>query len=245
MLARIGLVLLLLLAWLVVLLPMKAVALMAGGAPRLGYSDVFGTVWDSRVYGLMLQGQPVRETAIGVRPAALFSGRLAADIRLEDPHVSGAGRVSLAPGSRWTLEEASLSATLDRLGLGELPGLDPQERIFFRVVRLELEAGRCREAVGTARSGALVSLASSYGQVGPALVGELSCRGEALVLSFSGEEAALSLSGEAVLRADGYDWHIDAQTRDAALADILVLAGFTRTADGWQAEGSADHVARD
>lgn len=243
MLARIGLVLFLLLAWLVVLLPMKAVALMAGGAPRLGYADVFGTVWDGRVYGLTVQGQPVREAVIGVRPAALFAGRLTADIRLEDPDITGSGRVSLAPGGRWWLDDASLSMTLGRAGLGDLPGLDPQERLFVRVLQLELEAGQCRQAVGTARSGALVSLASRHGLVGPALIGELSCREGALVLTFSGDEADLSVSGEAVLRADGYDWRVEARTGDAALADILALAGFTRTAEGWQAEGSASDVA--
>ena len=52
--ARAGLVLGFLLVWLIGLMPLKAVVLLAGPA---GYSDVYGTVWDGRIYDLRLQGQ--------------------------------------------------------------------------------------------------------------------------------------------------------------------------------------------
>ncbi|WP_300544301.1 type II secretion system protein N [Maricaulis sp.] len=243
MVGRILLVLVLLATWLVVLLPLKAVAILAGGADRLGYSDVFGTVWNGRVYGLEVNGDPVREVAVSLRPLALLTGRIAADWRIADEAVSGSGRAALA-GRMLALDNVSLALPLSRLGGADVPGLDPQEAVFVRLPRLRLDGDACVEAAGTVRTGALVTLAAAYGFEGPVITGELSCRGGDLVLEFGGEEAGLSLSGEAVLRRSGYDWQVGAHTDRAELADIFALAGLERDGDVWRAEGSSRYALR-
>ena len=242
MAGRILLVLGLLAVWLIVLLPLKAVAIAAGGADRLGYDDVFGTVWNGRIYGLVTPGGRVREAAVSTRPAALLTGRLALDWQIADNSVSGRGRAALAPGGV-TLDDVSLTVPLDRLVAAGRAGLDPDTPVFVRLAHLQVQDGQCRAAQGSLRSDALAAAAVQYGVEAPRLTGDIACRGDDLVLTLSGESADMSVDGEAVLRPGGYDWHVRVRTGHAGLADALALAGFAaREQDGtWHAEGRSSY----
>jgi len=237
MAGRIALVLGLLVVWLVALMPLKAVALMAGGSQAFGYRDVFGTIWQGRVYGLNLNGVPVRELEVSLDPLALVSGRIGGEWRIADASLRGDGMARL---SRSTLEldTTQLVVTLDRLGLEPLPGLEPSERIFVRLGRLEMRDGTCVNASGSARTGALIGLARLHGREGPAVNGEFACADGRLVLDWTGETDGLSLGGRVSFRADGYDWTARIETGWPELADGLALAGMSRDGTVWQAGGS-------
>lgn len=240
MAGRILLVLLMLLAWLIVLLPLKAVAIAAGGAQRLGYQDVFGTVWNGRVYGLRVQGERVREVALSVDPLALFTGRLAADWRMIDDGLSAHGHAVLAPG-RLRIGNAALTVPLGRIADAGRAGLDPRDPVFIRLARLALEDGRCVEAAGTVRADALASLAARQGVDAPPLEGEIACAGDDVELAFSGETPDMAVQGRALLRQTGYDWQVEVETSRSELADVLALAGFEADGDAWRAEGHASY----
>ncbi|OLF71058.1 hypothetical protein AWH62_13445 [Maricaulis sp. W15] len=237
MLARIALVLGLLLVWLIVLMPLKAVALAAGGSQALGYRDVFGTIWQGRVYGLTLNGVPVRELEVSLDPLALVSGQLGGNWRLADASLRGDGVARFSPASL-ELGESQLVVTLDRLGLEPLPGLDPAERVFVRLSRLEIRDGACVAVSGTARTGALIGLARLYGRDGPAVTGEFACVDDRLVLDWTGAVDGLSLDGRVSFRSDGYDWTARIETSWPELVDGLALAGMQRDGTAWRAEGS-------
>lgn len=243
MAGRVFLILGLLLAWLIVLLPLKAVAVAAGGARQLGYEDVFGTVWSGRVYGLTVHGERVREIAVSVDPLALFTGRISADWRAVDEGLTGNGHAVIAPG-HVRLDNASLTLPLERL-TGRRDGLDPRDPVFVRLVRLDLREGRCVEAAGTVRSGALVEPAAAYGVDAPPLEGDIACEDGDVALSFSGETADVTVNGRARLRAGGYDWQLDVRTESSDLADALALAGFQAGSDGWHAEGYSAYGSTD
>ena len=189
MIGRILLVLALLAVWLVVLLPLKAVAIAAGGAAQLGYDDVFGTVWNGRVYGLRLGGERIRETAVSVSPLALLTGRVAVDWRVADSGLSGDGHAILAPG-RVQLQNVSLTVPLGRLTEAGRTGLDPRAPVFVRVAQLKLVDGRCETASGSARSDALAALVAPYNIEAPALDGVLACNGADLDLGPAGGTSA-------------------------------------------------------
>lgn len=244
MMARVLLFLGFLAVWLVVLLPLKAVAIAGGGMDRLGYRDVFGTVWDGRIYGIELNGAPVRELAVSLQPFALLTGRIAADWRLADDSLSGSGRAALGR-TRLEVENANLVLSLSRIGAADWPGLDPGEAVFVRLAKLEMAGERCIEAAGTVRSGALVTLAAAYGFEGPVLDGSIACRGEDLVVDFAGETDGLSLAGEAVLHRTGHDWRIEARTGRPELAEVFALAGLEREGDVWRSEGRGQYARRD
>ena len=79
---RLGVLAGLVLVWLIILMPLKAVMMLAGGAGTFGYQDVYGSVWDGRIYGLRVAGVPVREIEMSAEPLPLFVGRLAARWRV-------------------------------------------------------------------------------------------------------------------------------------------------------------------
>jgi general secretion pathway protein N len=243
MAARLVLFLGLLAIWLIVLLPLKAVAIAGGGMERLGYRDVFGTVWNGRIYGMEINGEPVREVAVSLRPSALVTGRLAADWRIADDSLSGHGRIALGAG-RLVLDDASLVVSLSRIGAAGWPALDPDEPVFLRLSRLEMDGGRCVEVAGSARTGALVTLASAYGFEGPVLEGAFACREGALTADFGGEADELGLNGAAVLHRTAYDWRIEARTGRPDLAEAFALAGLEREGETWQA-GGRERYAQD
>jgi len=243
MIGRVLLVVGLLGIWLIVLMPLKLVALAAGGAPVLGYRDVFGTIWDGRVYGLELNGVPVSELDVSLDPLVLMTGRIGGDWRVSDSNLRGSGAARLS-GTGLQLEATQLVVTLERLGLDAVPGLDPRERVFVRLDRLDYLDGRCRQASGSARTGALVGLARLYAQDGPELVGELGCEDGRVVLDWSGATDGLSLEGRVSFRPDGYDWQARVETGWPDFAEALALAGMQRDGSVWTAEGRVSLDAR-
>ncbi|MFT6661335.1 MAG: general secretion pathway protein N [Maricaulis maris] len=236
MFARLLLVAGLLLVWLIVLMPLKLVALAAGGSPALGYRDVFGTIWDGRVYGLELNGVPVSELDVSLDPLALVRGRIGGEWRVSDTSLRGTGEARLS-GSGLQLDATQLVATLDRLGLDTIPGLDPRERVFVRLDRLDYRDGLCRQASGSARTSALVGLARLYGQDGPELTGDISCEDGRVVLDWAGAAEGIALEGRVSFRADGYDWQASIETAWPDFAEALALAGMQRNGSVWTATG--------
>jgi len=243
MIARSLLILAMLLVWLIVLLPLKAVTVAAGGAGQLGYEDVFGTVWNGRVYGLTVQGERVREIAVSVAPLPLLAGRISADWRAADDGFTGNGHAVWAPG-HVRLDNASLTLPMGRLA-NMRDGLDPRDPVFVRLARLELRDGRCVEAAGSVRSGALVEPAAAYGVDAPPLEGDIACADGDVVMTFSGETPDVTVNGRVLLRAGGYDWQVDVRTGSSELADALALAGFQAEGDRWHAEGYSAYGSND
>jgi len=242
MAGRIALVLGLLLVWLIALMPLKAVALAAGGSQALGYRDVFGTIWQGRVYGLEVNGVPVREVAVSLDPLALLTGQLGGAWQIADTRLRGTGHVRLGR-ERMVFEQTDLTVTLDRLGLDRLPGLTRDAPIFARIDRIELRDGACLDASGIAQSRALVSLASLSDRTGPALSGTFSCDGDQLVLDWGGAVEGLGIAGRVVFGDAAYDWTATVETDWPDLADALALSGMTRDRGVWRASGRENYAA--
>lgn len=233
---RAGLFLGFLFIWLVVMLPLKAVMILAGGAHVFGYQDVYGTVWSGRVYGMRLNGQPVSEVMLSLDPLPLVTGRLSAQWRVSDASLRGAGHSSWG-GETITARNVALDVSLDRLGLSDIPGFTGNEMVRISVLELDLRGDTCRQAAGDVRSEALVELAESYGFTGPVLEGILTCIDNRLALDVSGQSDVLSLSGRVYFTAAGYEWAIEAETQQGDLADALAVLGLERDGEVWRHEG--------
>jgi len=235
---RLSLAALFLIAWLIILLPLKAVMILGGGAAAFGYQDVYGSVWSGRIYGLQAAGQRVREIEVSLAPLPLMLGRAQADWRVSDVDLRGDGRTSVS-GDWLRADDVSLSVSLGRLGLDSLPGLSRSETVRISVIELEMDGDRCIRAAGDVRSGALASYAQGFGIEGPVLEGILECQGDDLVLEFSGDSPNLTVNGHAILRRTGYDWTLEARSDRGELADVFALAGLERQDDHWVRSGSA------
>tara|TARA_R110000868_G_scaffold2384_9_gene17775 strand:+ start:10328 stop:11065 length:738 start_codon:yes stop_codon:yes gene_type:complete len=232
-----------LIIWLIVLMPLKAVLMLAGSAGVSGYQEVYGTVWDGRIRGLRLAGLPIEDVHVALRPLGLITGRLVADWQIADTSARGHGRLALG-ATGFTLSQTDLSLQLSRIAVLADTGLDPQERIFLTIDQLEINGATCRIAEGEVRSAALVSLARSFELEGPVVEGPLTCRDGALVLDLAGETSDLSLDAELLLAGDGFDWQVETRTGRAELADGFALAGLERDGDVWRRSGHSGYGRR-
>lgn len=229
-----------LLVWLVALMPLKAVMIAAGGAAAFGYQDVYGSIWHGRIYGMRVAAMPVREIELAVNPAPLLIGRLSAVWNVSDSSLRGQGQIEVS-GDRLALTSTRFNTSLQRLGLPSFPGLDLDGQVSGTLTRLELDGDRCLAAEGTVRTLVLSQFAATYGYDGPDLVGQFSCRGERLVLDFSGMSDDLSLTGEIDFDRSGYRWSLEMQTSRGELADVLALGGLERAGDVWRRQGSVSY----
>jgi hypothetical protein len=229
---------------LVALLPLKMVLIAAGGQDRFGYVAAYGPVWGGRVYGLRLTGEPIRETGIALDPIGLLGLQARLDWRVEDVSLRGAGMTSFGLGGRVRIENAQLTARLDRFGLAALPGLDPDEPVFLSVDRLVHGPEGCLEARGALRTNALYTLGQAYDFDGPVLEGVLQCSQDGQVeLILGGESEDVSVEAEITLAGQGYSWTARARTDKGEIADALALAGFTAEDGLWSAGGDAAYAS--
>lgn len=230
------------LIWLIVLMPLKLVAVMAGGLAGFTYSDVYGSVWDGRVHRARAAGQEIRMVEMSVQPLALLRGALAVDVSASDPAVRGNGRIERGLDGRLQASDADLVVQLGWLGLSGWPGIDPTERVYIRITELTWSDGACQSARGDVRTGALIGFAGRFGFEGPPLDGRLECRDDALMISLNGQSADLEVSGEITLTEQDYAWRVSVETPRSELADALALAGFESEGTAWRAEGRDAHV---
>ncbi len=242
MAGRIALVLGLLLAWLIALMPLKAVALAVGGSQALGYRDVFGTIWHGRIYGLDLNGMPVREVEVSLDPRVLLTGQLGGEWQIADTRLRGTGHLRLGR-NRAVLEQSDITVTLGRLGLDRLPGLARDGRLFARIDRIELRDGVCVDASGMAQSRPLIALPGLADRTAPALSGTFACDGDRLVLDWGGAVDGLDMAGRVVFGETSFDWTAAVETDWPELADALVVAGMIRDGDVWRVSGQEDYAA--
>ncbi len=226
-----------LLVWLIILMPLKLVALVAGSQMALSYSDVFESVWDGRVHHARFAGRSVERIDISADPLALFSGNLAVDVRVTDPDLRGRGRLTLGFGGRLRLENLSGVANLSAVQFGTWPGVSPDALVSLEIDSLVWKNGACLEAQGRASSGALSEFAATFGYDGPLVDGHLSCRAGDLVVAFDGETSDLGLTGDIVLQPTGYAWSLALETSQSDLADAFALAGLERDGDEWRGSG--------
>ena len=235
---RLGLIFLAtLLVALIATAPLRLVLDAAGGQSRLGFVSAYGSIWQGRVYGVRLGGNPIREVRVSLQPGSLMTGALAGRWSIADSSMGGEGEGEIRANGDWRMRAVEANATLSRLGLDGWPGLDPTERVFVRLDALAFREGACIEAAGEVRTGALITLARAFGADGPPLTGSLACDDGVLRLDYSGRSADVGVSGRILFDVEGYAWTARIETSLADLADALAVAGFEQADGDWVGEG--------
>lgn len=224
--------------WLIILMPLKLVALMAGNVAGLSYSDVYGSVWDGRMHRARAAGQDIEMVEVSLQPLGLLTGALVVDFDLADSSLRGNGRITRRADGSLLARDVDLVTVLGRVGAPSWAGIDPGERVYVRISELDWHDGVCRTASGDVRTGALIGFASQFGFEGPPLDGQVDCRDDVLVLSLAGSSEDLRLTGEIALHARHYAWQVEVETPRGELADALALAGLVREGSVWRGEGN-------
>jgi general secretion pathway protein N len=200
---------------LVALFPARVAVDWAGdrlGAVQL--EGVGGTVWRGHAQQVRLHGQPLGTLGWKLHPAALFSRRLDADLRLDGSEFQGASAVS-HHGSVTTLREARLVMPAERLQPAlDVPALVPRGRVEIDLVHAELFGGFPRRLDGRAlwRDAAVDGAAAA--RFGDLLAEFATDASGALVGTVADQGGPLMLDGQFRLGFDGYEADAVLQARD-------------------------------
>lgn len=192
--------LLLVLATLVVLFPLRLALAAANAGEQLSAREVAGTVWSGAAAELQAGGLPLGDVHVGLRPLPLLLARaeFALD-RIERPGQPPFHAVARG-GEGWAL----IKQANGELPLAGAMAPLPVRSLNFAEFMLEMRGGKCVAAGGT--------LGLTLPSLGPALPGETilsgpaRCENGALAVAMQGpsgtERLNLTLDGNGAWRAD-------------------------------------------
>lgn len=210
---------------LIVFLPMRA-ALGLAGVERWGVSarEVRGTMWNGRLYQLMMGDVALGSVHASLSPIQLLVGRARFDIwRKTGAPDDIEGAFTVGPG---------------RIGIDDVTGAVPIGRTFapLPLAALEMDdvsawfgGDRCGHAEGRVRArivGQLPGLNLTQG-----MAGNLSCDGDAILLPLVSQSGMERITLR-MARSGRYVAEMRVDTADATLAAALMQVGFARAGDG-------------
>lgn len=211
-------------------LPARLVFDAAAGPSGVRAGLVQGTVWDARILRLSAGGPPVAETRAALRPASVLTGAARFDVSVRDATVRGDAVLALSPAGA-ALEQARGAAALSRFPLAA--ALPDGQSVQFDITRLAVDTkGRCLQADGTVRTGALAAAGDALGAQLPVLEGGLLCVGESIAVQLDGRSEAIEVSGRIRFEPAGPSWRVTARTSDREVVAALSLIGFVQTGPG-------------
>lgn len=198
------------------------------------WTQTEGTVWNGRMMGVYLNGQPVGDVNIALRPASLLTLSPEVEVQWGGAGGRGAGVVRLAGRAI----EASDLRVEQRISAME--SLTPELRAIGGIFRLSggafrIDASQCETATGELTADTLSLAAQQFGRDFSALTGSLTCENGAFLIDMSGSSSAgdtLSLNAEASLLGSS-TIEVAANTNDDDIETLLANAGFSRENGVW------------
>lgn len=194
-----------------------------------------GTVWNGRMMGVYLNGQPVGDVDVALQPLSFLSLKPTVDIQWGGAGGRGAGSLSLLGE-----EEVEISDLRMEQFIVSMEGLAPQLRQAGGSLRLSdthvrIDGSACRSASGRVSTDTLALAARNFGRDFSDLTGTIACEDGAFRIDLRGEgnsgdvvsiRAAASLLGQSDIR-------VAVSTRDDEIETLLARSGFAREDDLW------------
>lgn len=203
--------------------PMTAGLALAGLGDALTARETHGTIWSGRLVKASLGATPLGEVRARLSPGRLLTGRPAIDMTARGGAIDGRGRLLLggSPG----VEGFTGSIPLEQFGAPAPFG----GTLVLKSAGFAFSNGACRRAAGQASAEV-----RGFGDTPMTLTGRPECRGKALVLPLSGERDGVRVDVSLSLEPrGGYATETRVATADAALGEVLLAAGFTKTGEGY------------
>ena len=209
-------------------------ALPSGTA--LSYDRVSGSVWNVRLTGVNVAGQPLGRVQLKMRPAAIVTGRVAYDFDVAAPAGRFVGDVSAGldrsvsvrlPRARVNVQE------LDRLQ--EVLRRAPSEVRLENIV-IEMQGdGACRTARGRISSDILKANGPRFGWDGTDMDGSLTCSSGVLEIALSSVEQTdpITASVRFDAREGLYDLNARVETDNGTLVQGVQQLGFRADNGSW------------
>lgn len=193
-----------------------------------------GTIWDGRIMGVYLNGQPVGDIDVALKPMSLLSFRPAMDVQWGGAGGRGAGQIML--------DGETVSATDLRLEqqVAALESLTNELRAIGGVFRLnhgavQIENGVCLSAAGDVQTDTLARAAQQFGRTFSDLAGTISCENGAfnIVMNGTGGEGdTVAIDADATLTGQS-NIDVIVNTADRDIETFLANAGFSREDGVW------------
>jgi len=194
-----------------------------------------GTIWNGRVMGVYLNGQPVGDVDVALKPLSLLSFKPTLDVQWGGAGGRGAGALTLIDQDSievWDIRLQQNISALESLS-SDLRSIGGTFRMSDGHVRIDGQ--RCSEASGALHSDTLSIAAEQFGREFSDLTGSLGCENGAFDITLSGNgpagdsidiDAAATLQGAATI-------NVVVNTADRDIEMLLANAGFSREEGSW------------
>lgn len=193
-----------------------------------------GTVWNGRIMGVYLNGQPVGDIDVSLRPLSLITMRPEVAFQWGGAGGRGAGTLAMSDD----IIEANDLRIEQRISA--LESLSPEVRAIGGVFRLtqgavRIEGLRCTSATGRLSSNTLSIAAERFGREFSELSGSLDCEDGAFNIQMNGSGPTgdtIAIVADATLYGRS-EIEVVANTNDNEIETLLANAGFSRRNGVW------------
>lgn len=200
----------------------------------LDWTQTEGTVWNGRMSGVYLNGQPIGDVDLALRPMSLLTLRPEVEVQWGGAGGRGAGVVRLDGRA---IEASDLRV---EQRVSALESLSPELRAAGGIFRLSggafrIENAACETATGRLSADTLSLAAQQFGREFSELAGSLSCENGSFHIEMSGSstsgdtiaiDADASLLGRSTIE-------VVANTNDDDIETLLANVGFSRDDGVW------------
>jgi general secretion pathway protein N len=203
-------------------------------AMGVNWTQAEGTIWNGRLQGVYLNGQPVGDVDVALRPASLIMFAPEVEVKWGGAGGRGAGVLKL----QGDVIEASDLRVEQRISA--LESLTPEIRAIGGIFRLSegamnIEGATCTSATGKLSADTLAIAARRFGREFSDLTGSLSCEDGALSIQMNGSGSngdSVAIDAEATLYGRSRI-EVVANTNDNDIETLLANAGFSRENGVW------------
>ncbi|MEM5517705.1 type II secretion system protein N [Henriciella sp. AS95] len=194
-----------------------------------------GTVWDGRMSGVYINGQPVGDVDVALRPVSLLSLSPTMEVQWGGAGGRGAGVVTVKGSG-----DISASDVRVEQNISALESLTNEIRSIGGILRInggsvEIVDNVCVSASGNVQTDALTRAAQQFGRQFSTLTGTITCEEGAFNIAMNGDspdgdvldfKAIADLNGNS--RID-----VTAETESDDIETLLARGGFTKSGDVW------------
>ena len=203
-------------------------------AMGVNWTQSEGTIWNGRIMGVYLNGQPVGDIDVALQPASLITLQPKVDFQWGGAGGRGAGTVGMN-GDRISASNLRIEQRISAM-----ESLSPEVRAVGGVFRLSqgalrIEGNQCTSATGRLSSDTLSIAAEQFGREFSDLSGTLDCVDGAFSIDMNGSGPTgdtVAVAAEATLYGRS-EIKIVANTNDDEIESLLASAGFNRRDGVW------------
>ena len=204
------------------------------GAMGVYWTQSEGTIWKGRMMGVYLNGQPIGDVDLALRPASLILLQPEIEVQWGGAGGRGAGVVKLDGDA---IEASDLRV---EQRISALESLTPELRAIGGIFRINQGAFRiadsaCETATGNVQADTLSLAAAQFGREFSDLTGSIACNDGAFNIDMSGNSPAgdtIAIDAEATLYGSSRI-EVVANTTDNDIETLLARAGFSRENGVW------------